>query len=216
MTSNYLETIGVRPILGRLFLPEEEETADVALVSEPFWRKRLGSDPQVVGRSITLNGVPTTIVGVMPKPAVAWWGPDTEIFTTKPFQSDGVTRERLMRGMSFMRVAARLKPGVTIEQARAAMPTLFNSYREQWPDNADNSWSPKLVTATENALGELRDRICRLARGGRGGAADRLQQRGQSIARAFHRTTAGDRVAHGLGRVASRSRQAVCLREHTR
>ncbi len=157
MTSNYLETIGVRPILGRLFLPEEEQTADVALVSEPFWHKRLGSDPQVVGRSITLNGVPTTIVGVMPKPAVAWWGPDTEIFTTKPFQVDGVTRERLMRGMSFMRVAARLKPGVTIEQARATMPTLFNSYREQWPDNADNSWSPKLVTATENALGELRD-----------------------------------------------------------
>ncbi len=48
--------LGVRPILGRTFLPNEEEGADVALVSEKFWRNRLGGDPNVLGRSITLDG----------------------------------------------------------------------------------------------------------------------------------------------------------------
>ncbi|HEX8280933.1 MAG TPA: ABC transporter permease, partial [Chthoniobacterales bacterium] len=66
VTANYFELLGVQPVLGRLFLPQEEQTADVALVSTSFWRNRLQSDPQVIGRTITLSGVPTTIVGVLP------------------------------------------------------------------------------------------------------------------------------------------------------
>src|SRR6202171_3478778 len=65
-TANYMETLGVQPILGRNFLPEEEMKADVALISTNFWRKHLSSDPQVIGRSVMLNGVATTIVGVLP------------------------------------------------------------------------------------------------------------------------------------------------------
>ena len=64
VTANYFELLGVRPLRGRLFLPNEEDKADVALVSEHFWRKQLAGDPQAVGRALTLNGVPTTIVGV--------------------------------------------------------------------------------------------------------------------------------------------------------
>src|SRR5438046_1212843 len=78
-TSNYMETLGVRPVLGRLFLPEEEMKSDVALVSANFWQKRLNSDPQVIGRSVTLNGVATTIVGVIPNPSIAWFGRDLEV-----------------------------------------------------------------------------------------------------------------------------------------
>ena len=155
-TANYMETLGVRPILGRLFLPEEEMKADVALVSANFWRNRLNSDPQVIGRSITLNGVATTIVGVLPNPPVAWFGRDCDIFTVKPFQLPGLTQERLMRGVSFMRVVGRLKPGVTIEQARAALPSLQKSYREARPENADNTWSPVVKSAAEDATGDLR------------------------------------------------------------
>ena len=84
-TANYMETLGVRPILGRLFLPEEEMKTDVAVVTENFWRNRLSSDPQVIGRSVTLNGVPTTIVGVIPNQPVAWFGRDFEVATAKPF-----------------------------------------------------------------------------------------------------------------------------------
>ena len=66
LTSNYFDVLGVRPILGRNFLPEEEESADVALVTKNFWQERLGGDPNVIGRSITLDGTPHTIVGVLP------------------------------------------------------------------------------------------------------------------------------------------------------
>jgi putative ABC transport system permease protein len=115
--------------------------ADVALVTQNFWRNRLGSDPNVVGRAITLNGVATTIVGVIPNMPITWWGPNAEVFTTKPFEFPGLARERLMRGVSFLRVIGRMKPGVTIEQVTAAMPSLHQSYKEKWPENADNSWS---------------------------------------------------------------------------
>src|SRR5882724_12010707 len=74
VTSNYFDVLGVRPIRGRNFLPEEEITADVAMVTETFWQKRLGGDPNVIGRSITLDGTPHTIVGVLPNMPAAWFG----------------------------------------------------------------------------------------------------------------------------------------------
>jgi predicted permease len=155
-TANYFDTLGIHPILGRNFLPEEEMKADVALVSQNFWRKHLNSDPQVVGRSITLNGVATTIVGVLPNPPVVWFGPDVDIFTVKPFQLPGLTQERLMRGVSFMRTVGRLKSGVTADQAKAALQVLQQSYRQQRPENADNTWSPVVISAAEDATGNLR------------------------------------------------------------
>ena len=74
LTSNYFDVLGVRPILGRNFLPEEEESADVALVTKNFWQKRFGGDPNVIGRSIILDGTPHTIVGVLPSMPATWFG----------------------------------------------------------------------------------------------------------------------------------------------
>lgn len=156
VTANYFNLLGVTPLRGRLFLPEEEMKADVALVSQSFWRNRLGSDPNVLGRSINLNGVATTIIGVIPNQPLAWFGPNTEIWTTKPLQLTGVARDRLMRGVSFLRVIGRMKPGVTIEQVRAQLPALQQGYREKWPDNADNTWAPVALSAKELATGNLR------------------------------------------------------------
>jgi putative ABC transport system permease protein len=156
VTANYFDTVGIHPILGRNFLAGEEMKTDVALVSQNFWRKHLNSDPQVVGRSITLNGVATTIVGVVPNPPVVWFGPDVDIFTVKPFELPGLTRERLMRGVSFMRTVGRLKPGVTADQAKAALQVLQQSYRQQHPENADNTWVPVVISAAEDATGNLR------------------------------------------------------------
>jgi putative ABC transport system permease protein len=156
VSANYFHLLGVRPIRGRLFLPEEEENADVALVSEHFWRNRLASDPEVVGRSLTLNGVPTTIVGVIPTMPLAWFGPDCEIWTTKPFQLPGMTRALLMRGVGYLRVIGRFKPGVTNEQARAALAVVQKNYAAQYPGIFDGSWAPVLVDAAEDVTGNLR------------------------------------------------------------
>jgi putative ABC transport system permease protein len=142
LTSNYFDVLGVRPILGRNFLPEEQDGADVALITENFWRKRLGGDPNIIGRSITLDGTAHTIVGVLPNMPARWFGANpfnAEVWTTKPFQIPGFSYERMMRGTSFLRVVGRLKPGVTLQQARASLPSLDQSYRTQFPNKIDSS-----------------------------------------------------------------------------
>src|SRR5438874_3284462 len=156
VTSNYFDVLGVRPIRGRNFLPEEEENADVAMVTENFWQKRMGSDANVIGRSITLDGVPHTIVGVLPNLPFSWIGPNSEIWTTKPFVVPGLSYERTMRGSGFLRVVGRLKPGMTIEQARAALPSLEQSYRAEHPDKIDSSSVNTLKTLPEDVTGNLR------------------------------------------------------------
>ncbi|MEY2537886.1 MAG: hypothetical protein QOG67_1626 [Verrucomicrobiota bacterium] len=155
-SANYFELLGVRPLLGRLFRPEEESSGDVALISQRFWQSKLAGDAKVIGRSITLNGVPHTIVGVLPNMPVAWFGLDLDIWTAKPFELAGYPRERLMRGAGYLRAIARLKPGVTIEQARAALPSLDQSYRAQNGDKNDSAWSTTLVRATDDITSNLR------------------------------------------------------------
>ena len=156
VTSNYFDVLGVQPIRGRNFLPEEEETADVAMVTENFWQKRMGGDPNVIGRNITLDGVSHTIVGVLPNLPFSWIGPNAEIWTTKPFVVPGLSYERIMRGSGFLRVIGRLKPGMTIEQARAALPPLEQSYHAQYPDKIDSSSVMTLKTLPEDVTGNLR------------------------------------------------------------
>ncbi len=156
VTANYFDLLGLHMIMGRNFLPQEEMKDDVALVTESFWRKRLSSDPMVLGRRLTLNGVATTVIGVLPNVPISWFGRDSEIFTVKPFEAPGLSKERIMRGVSFLRCIGRLNPGVSMEQAQGAMPALAQSYREQHPETADNSWASVLVTGAEDATGNLR------------------------------------------------------------
>ena len=156
VTANYFDVLGIRPILGRSFLAEEEQKADVALVSDRFWKRRLGGDASALGRNLILNGVPTTVIGVIPNLPIAFFGPDLDIVTVKPFDLPGTPRETLMRGVSFMRFIGRLKPGVTIEQARASLASVQQSYRVQNPEKADSTWNPVVVTLAEDTTGNLR------------------------------------------------------------
>ena len=158
LTANYFDVLGVRPIRGRNFLPGEEEGADVALVTENFWQKRLGGDPNVIGRSITLDGTVHTIVGVLPNMPVTWFGanPVAEVWTTKPFQLPGFTYERLMRGTSYLRVIGRMKPGMTAKQVLAALPSLDQSYRTQYPNKIDSVFTTTLRTLPEDVTRNFR------------------------------------------------------------
>jgi putative ABC transport system permease protein len=158
LTSNYFDVLGVRPILGRNFLPEEQEGADVALVTENFWRKRMGGDPNVLGRSITLDGTPHTIVGVLPNMPAQWFAanPVAEVWTTKPIQSPGLSYERLMRGTPFLRVIGRVKTGVTLEQARASLLSLDQSYRAQNTSKIDSGLTTYFKTLPQDVTENIR------------------------------------------------------------
>src|SRR5881398_3286757 len=158
VTSNYFDLLAVRPILGRNFLPQEEEGADVALVTRNFWQKRLGGDPNVIGRSIALDGTAHTIVGILPNMPATWFGanPIAEVWTMKPFQVPGFSYERMMRGTSFLRVIGRLKPNITLQQVRAALPSLDQSYRTQYPNKIDSGFTTTLRTLPEDVTQNFR------------------------------------------------------------
>jgi len=159
VTSNYFDVLGVRPILGRNFLAEEEEGADVALVTKTFWQKRLGGDPNIIGRSITLDGTPHTVVGVLPNMPALWFGPNPfvgEVWTTKPFQLPGFSYERMMRGTGFLRVIGRMKPALTVEQVRAALPTLEQDYRANYSTNIDSTAETSVKTLPQDVTENIR------------------------------------------------------------
>src|SRR5213083_1469166 len=158
VTPNYFDVLGVRPILGRNFRSEEEEGADVALITKSFWQKRLGGDPDVIGRSITLDGTPHTIVGVLPNAPPQWFGanPIAEVWTTKPFQLPGFSYERMMRGTSFLRVIGRMKPNITLKQVKAALPSLDQSYRAQYTNKIDSGFTTTVKTLPEDVTENFR------------------------------------------------------------
>jgi putative ABC transport system permease protein len=158
ITPNYFDVLGVRPILGRNFRPEEEEGADVALITKSFWQKRLGGDPNVIGRSITLDGTVHTIVGVLPNMPLQWFGanPIAEVWATKPFQLPGFSYERMMRGTGFLRAIGRMKPGVTLEQVRAALPSLEQDYRAHYGNKIDSSANISVKTLPEDVTENIR------------------------------------------------------------
>src|SRR5437868_13102297 len=155
-TANYFDVLGLRAIRGRTFLSEEEEGADVAVITDRFWKSRLGSDPNVIGRGLILDGVNHTIVGIIPKLPVSWTGPNADIWTTKPFIIPGFTHERMMRGTAFLRAVGRLKPGVTANQARAAFQVMTDSYRAQYPEKIDAQAATVLKTLPEDVTENLR------------------------------------------------------------
>ncbi|HEY7001389.1 MAG TPA: ABC transporter permease [Candidatus Udaeobacter sp.] len=158
ITPNYFDVLGVRPILGRNFRADEEEGADVALITKSFWQKRLGGDPNVIGRNITLDGMSHTIVGVLPNMPAQWFGanPIAEVWATKPFQLPGFSYERMMRGTGFLRVIGRIKPGITLEQLRAALPALEQDYRAHYPNKIDSAASTSVKTLLNDVTENIR------------------------------------------------------------
>ena len=156
-TANWFDVLGVRPIMGRTFLPQEEEGADVAIITDRFWKARFAGAPDIIGKTIVLDGVAHTIVGVIPSLPVSWTGtPNAHIWTTKPIGIPGFSYEKMMRGSAFLRVIGRLKPGVTLEQAKAALGTLEDSYRSQFPEKSDAQHRNIIKTLPEDVTENLR------------------------------------------------------------
>jgi predicted permease len=152
VTSNYFDLLGVKPLKGRLFRPEEESAGDhVAILSAEFWVSQFDRDPRVLGRVLTLNGVPHTVIGVLaPQPAAYFGGVD--LWTTRPMEYPGVQSELRARGFSFLRVIGRLAPGATLAQARQNLAALSESYGGDNSGKADSSWTLTAVNLEEDTL----------------------------------------------------------------
>jgi putative ABC transport system permease protein len=151
VTANYFAALGVKPLYGRTFLPEEEQTGrhKVVVLSYGLWQRRFGEDQSIIGKEITLNNENTTVIGVMPPDFLP---PQTsELWLPAPFDLPGMKQ----RQAHFMRPIGRLKPGVTLDQAQAEMNLIAGRLEAQYPDS-NARWSLRLVPLREQLVGNIR------------------------------------------------------------
>ena len=131
-SGDFFDVIGTRAHLGRLLQrADEEESSRVAVITHGLWQRRFGGRPALVGRAITLNGAAHTVVGVMPAGFLFPFR-DAEIAVPLLLHDDP---RRTDRGANFLRVVARLKPGVARAQANADVNIIARQLQRQFPDD---------------------------------------------------------------------------------
>lgn len=142
--SAFLPTFGIRPLAGRNFTAQEDapKSPKVALLSYGLWTSRFGGDPGIVGRTIPVDGQPTTIIGVLPREFELFNLSSTDLLMPAALQASQEGRA--------VRAFGRLRPGIPVEQARAAMQPLFEEARRQL--------APQLRGGVSLAVRPLRDR----------------------------------------------------------
>jgi putative ABC transport system permease protein len=130
-SSDFFQALGVKPVLGRTFLPEENQPGhdQVVVVSNAFWQTYLGGDLNVIGKSLTLDKKTVTVVGVLPADIQALDIGSWKIWAPISIDPD----QTLGRHVRNRMVYARLKPGVTLESAQAEMNTIAQRLAEQYP-----------------------------------------------------------------------------------
>ncbi|MGH9140451.1 MAG: ABC transporter permease, partial [Vicinamibacterales bacterium] len=136
VTGNYFDVLGVRAHIGRTFTPDDDRTPGghpVAVLSHNFWMRRFAGDPSVINRTISLNGLPMTVVGVTP---AGFFGivigetPDVMVPVMMKAQMTPTWDDLQSRTSRWLTVMARLKPGVSAAQAEAAMNVVYRQINE--------------------------------------------------------------------------------------
>ena len=152
VSANYFDVLHVTPALGRSFLPDEDKTIGanaVVVLSHSFWQRRLGSDPNIVGKTVQLNNRAYQVIGVGPEKfigtkfalALDFWVPISMAEDLR--RSPGMLSER---GSHWMNVIGRLKPGVSTAQASAEMNAIAARLNQAYPDTRANSTQAKVMT----------------------------------------------------------------------
>ena len=155
-TPSLLSTLGVVPTLGRNF--EEQEQAfgqdRVLLLTHRLWRGRFGANPHILGTTVSLDGLPYTVVGVLPEGFEYPRGTDLYF----PLALTGAPRVPDSRGTRFLDVVARLKPGVAPQAAQQDMERVAAELRQSHPDNyaANSGWAISVVSMEEQTVGGVR------------------------------------------------------------
>ena len=160
VTLDFFRALGVAPAMGRGFLPAEDQLggADVALITDAFWHSHFGGDPSAIGRTISLDGKSTTIVGILPSSfRFPFEQPEPQIWLPRVFEILGLRPAQLRAGAGFLSVMGRLKPGESIASAQAEMDAISRAYGQELPGNADAGKHGLIVTSLEeNLVGGVR------------------------------------------------------------
>jgi putative ABC transport system permease protein len=132
VSAQFFPALGVSPIIGRTFLPEEDQPGrdNVVVISNGLWQRRYGADPSLIGKTIKVSGVERTVIGVMPPGFQAFLFPGQYDLWT-PLVPRGSLRDN--RRSHLLAVVARLKPGATMAQARAELAVFAHTIEERYP-----------------------------------------------------------------------------------
>jgi putative ABC transport system permease protein len=154
VTAGFFETLSTHPVLGRTFTSQDYRAGNerVVVISHALWQRRFGGDQQLVGQKLTLNGQPYTVVGVMP--------PEFQFPADRDVWAPRVLREndRQLRGATYWNVIARLKPGVTINQARDEMSAIAARLEGQYPDT-NGGVGATVISLPEQVTGHVRSAL---------------------------------------------------------
>ena len=156
-----LPTLGVRPEVGRGFVPEEEKPgARVVLLSHGLWASRFGGDKAIVGKTIRLSSEPYTVIGVMPASfRFPVQNTDTGLWTTFAGDASGSMPATANRGMHWLHVIGRLKPGVSIQQARQDFDVLAKNLAKQYPETNARRDASQVLPELDFVVGDTRQAL---------------------------------------------------------
>ena len=148
VSAHYFDVYGVRAALGRTFTEGEDQAGKehVVVLSHALWQTQFGGEPKIIGRSIQLNGEPYTVIGVLPRgtPFERGWPRMWRPLVFKP--------ENMTRDFHWFGSVARLKRGVTLEQARAQMDTIGRRIAKDFPDS-NKEWSVGVDPLADTIVG---------------------------------------------------------------
>ena len=132
VSGNFFDVLGVEPALGRVIRQSDTRQGEprAIVLSDAFWRRRFGADPSVVGTRVEIDGISREIAGVM-RPGFSIPGVEADFWTANRLS---IERQRAMRRPHWLRTVARLKPGVTVDAARADMARIAADLERQYPN----------------------------------------------------------------------------------
>ncbi|HEY7183429.1 MAG TPA: ABC transporter permease, partial [Blastocatellia bacterium] len=166
VSGNYFAALGVRPALGRFFLPEEDRAPGahpVIVISHGLWRRRFGADPAVIGKTVSLNAYRYTVVGVAPSEFAGTTRGTVNDVYAPIMMLEQITPGRRgfldNRNSGWLRLIGRLKPNVSRQQAQAALGTPVDDATKNFPTkNSDNIGDPTRVFLMDGSRGHT-DRV---------------------------------------------------------
>jgi putative ABC transport system permease protein len=160
VSRNFFHVLGISAIRGRDFLPEEDATggADVAIISDGFWHSHFAADAGALGRSLSIDGRPVTVVGILPASfRFPLQFPEPDIWMPRVFDPSFLRPEQVRTGAGYLNVIARLRAGESLAAATAELDTIDGRYRSQFNGFVDaEKFGVSAVPLEESLVGALR------------------------------------------------------------
>ena len=160
ISGDFFGTTGIGPAFGRTFTREEDQpgASPVAILGHELWQNQLGGNPNVVGQSITVDGQSLTVVGIMP-PGFKLFEETIDLWVPRVYETNFMTPQSIERGAIYLAVFGRLKSGVSLEQARAALNVINEQYRQAYPGNSDAPNGMGMGSLHEYLVGDVRSTL---------------------------------------------------------